>query len=442
MAYAGFIDHGYKYFDKGHYLLFSENDTHDLLFNYVAQDISGLTELFDLYISQRMDISTFKLYDYSWNNTAIDQMQKVLIAAHPYYKYEANEVLIRAIGDYFNSLLLYLRYYQRINIPDFSKAWYMERITNLLGPLLKQREPSRDETEGYPPENLYNEYQKQIGESIYTAGQSDIEMEIFVCDIPRKMPVGLSNEIRTQSEIYNMLYFLLDISAQELDELTTQQRVWLYSNITATSKARITVSKQLSLKNSIIYRDNYNERQIAEYSRTLDDKFRSLYDICGLNVGRDGIPASMSKDFHSAVEYTKTVTIPKPYEEYKIDCLYQLLYLEILSMIQDKVMIRKCRRCGKYFVVANRKIAYCNRIDESGVCCSTVGSRQSFQKKMEADEALQIYNRAYKTHHARVRKGKMSKSSFEIWCNEAKQKLSEARAGELDIVSFQKWLKE
>lgn len=442
MAYAGFIDHGYKYFDKGHYLLFSENNTHDLLFNYVAQDISGLTKLFDLYISQRMDISTFKLYDYSWNNTAIDQMQKLLIAAHPYYKYEANEVLIRAIGDYFNSLLLYLRYYQRINIPDFSKAWYMERITNLLGPLLKQREPSRDETEGYPPENLYNEYQKQIGESIYTAGQSDIEMEIFVCDIPRKMPVGLSNEIRTQSEIYNMLYFLLDISAQELDELTTQQRVWLYSNITATSKARIIVSKQLSLKNSIIYRDNYNERQIAEYSRTLDDKFRSLYDICGLNVGRDGIPASMSKDFHSAVEYTKTVTIPKPYEEYKIDCLYQLLYLEILSMIQDKVMIRKCRRCGKYFVVANRKIAYCNRIDESGVCCSTVGSRQSFQKKMEADEALQIYNRAYKTHHARVRKGKMSKSSFEMWCNEAKQKLSEARAGELDIVSFQKWLKE
>lgn len=436
MAYAGFIDHGYKYFDKGHYLLFSENDTHDLLFNYVAQDMSGLTELFDLYISQRMDISTFELYDYSGNNSAIDQMQKVLIAAHPYYKHEANEVLIRAIGDYFNSLLLYRKYF------CVSEAWHMERITNLLEPLLKQREPSRYETEGHLPANLYNEYQKQTGEGIYTAGQSAIEEEIFVCDVPPKMPIGLSNEIRTQREIYNMLYFLLDISAQELDELTTPQRIWLYSNITTTSTARTTVSKQLALKNSIIYRDNYNERQIAEYSRTLDDKFRSLYDICGLNVGRDGIPASMSKDFHSAVEYTKTVTIPKPYEEYKIDCLYQLLYLEILSMVQNKVMIRKCRHCGKYFVVANRKIAYCNRIDEFGGRCSIVGSRQSFQKKMETDKALQIYNRAYKTHHARLRKGKMSKGAFEIWCNEAKQKLSEARAGELDIVSFQKWLKE
>ena len=111
-------------------------------------------------------------------------------------------------------------------------------------------------------------------------------------------------------------------------------------------------------------------------------------------------------------------------------------------MLQDRVMVRKCRHCGKYFVVANRRIAYCDRVDEAGVRCSAVGSQQSFQKKMESDEALLIYNRAYKTHHARVRKGTMSKEDFELWYSEAKERMERARAGELDIAQFQEWLKK
>ena len=76
------------------------------------------------------------------------------------------------------------------------------------------------------------------------------------------------------------------------------------------------------------------------------------------------------------------------------------------------------------------------------MCCSKVGSQQAFEKKMKEDEALRIYNRAYKTHHARVRKKNMEQNDFLRWCNEAKQKLGQARTGELDIASFQKWLKK
>ena len=127
--------------------------------------------------------------------------------------------------------------------------------------------------------------------------------------------------------------------------------------------------------------------------------------------------------------------------EYEVDDLRQLAYLEILLMIQEDTMIKKCKRCGKYFVVTNRNVAYCERVDESGVRCSEVGSHQNFQKKMASDEALQIYNRAYKTHHARVRKGAMSKEDFRLWYKEAKAKLEQVRAGELDIDNFQRWLK-
>jgi len=351
-------------------------------------------------------------------------MKNMLIAAHPYYKYEKRDILIREIGNYFNSLLLYSCFQRRIDIPDRSKEWYIKRITVLMEPLLKMGD--------FYPIDFYNEHQKQFNENTYTAGLSVDEIEDTICNVPRDMPVGFSNEIRVQRDIYNMLYFLLDISAQGLDELTTPQRIWLYSKI-MDREVGITVAKQLSLKHPTPYQD-------TEYS----DKLYSLYalGIYKLNVGRDGIPVEMEAAFRSAIDCAKEVTISKPYDEYEISSLYQLLYLEILSMVQDDVMLRKCRRCGKYFVVNNRKLAYCNRVDRSGLRCSDVGSRQAFQKKLKDDEPLSIYNRAYKTHHARVKKGTMGKNEFLSWCNEAKLKLAEVRAGELDIVTFQKWLKK
>lgn len=434
MAYIGFDDRGYEFFDEGHYLLFSEDNSHELLFHYVVQDLSSLPELFEQYISQRMDTSTFKLHDCPGGDASIDQMKKVLMEAHPYYEHEGQEVLIRAIGSYFNNLLLYSCYHQGVAIPNFSQAWYMERVTALLSPLLELGDTY--------PRDFYNEYQERTGGNAYTAGESRDEVETAIYGVPRETPTGFSNEIQTQSEIYNMLYFLLDIAASGLEALTTPQRIWLYGTIMTSSGAGIVVSKKFSLKYPAIYRAGHDCSQAVELNRELDDKFSSLYALSKLNVGRDGIPADMEETFRSAIEYARTITVDKPYEEYRINSLRQLLYLEVWSMLQDKVMIRKCRHCGKYFVVDNRKTAYCDRVDESGVRCSAVGSQQSFQKKMASDEALLIYNRAYKTHHARVRKGTMSKEDFQLWYTEAKERMKRARAGELDIAQFQEWLKK
>ena len=80
-------------------------------------------------------------------------------------------------------------------------------------------------------------------------------------------------------------------------------------------------------------------------------------------------------------------------------------------------------------------------MNASGVSCSAVGSKQSFQRKLENDEALRIYNRAYKTHHARIRSGKMKENHFSLWRMEAKEMLERVRAGELELGDFKKWVK-
>lgn len=434
MAYIGFNDRGYEYFNEGYYLLFSEDHSHELLFHYVVQDLSCLPGLFDQYISRRMDTSTFKLYDCPGDDTSIDQIKRVLMDAHPYYRHEVREVLIRAIGSYFNDLLLYSFYHQDVAIPGFSETWYLKRVTALLSPLLELGDTY--------PMDFYNEYLERTGGNAYTAGESDEEVEIVIPGVPQEMPTGFSNEIQTQNEIYNMLYFLLDIAAPGLDALTTPQRIWLYGNIMSSSGVGVTVPKKFFFRRPTLYRAGQDYSQAVERNQELNDKFSPLYALSKLNVGRDGIPADMKETFCSAIEYARTITVDKPHEEYRINSLRQLLYLEVWSMIQNKVKIRKCRHCGKYFVAATRRIVYCDRVDESGIRCSAVGYHEAFQKKMEDDEPLQIYNRAYKTHHARVRKGTMSKENFQLWCIEAKERMERARAGELDIAQFQEWLKK
>lgn len=431
MAYIGFNDRGYEYFDERHYLLFSENNSHEHLFNYVVQDLSCLSELFDQYISQRMDTTTFELHGDPGDDTSIDQMKEILISAHPYYKYEIREILIKAIGNYFNNLLLFSCFHLETIDSKFTEEWYNERVLALLNPFLKLGDTY--------PKDFYNEYQKITCGDIYTDGQPKTEIETFIFGAPREMPTGFSDEIITQREIYNMLYFILDIAAPELDTLTMPQRIWLYGNI---SETEVTIPKLYSLKYPTLYRSSDDDNHVTEYRYEVANKFNQFHFLANLNVGRDGVPTDREKDFRSIIDYAKVAATTESYEIYEINSLRQLLYLEVWSMVQNKVKIRKCRHCGKYFVAATRRIVYCDRVDESGIRCSAVGYQESFQKKLEDDKPLQIYNRAYKTHHARVRKGTMTKDAFQLWCNEAKRKMEKARAGELDIAQFQAWSKK
>lgn len=43
-------------------------------------------------------------------------------------------------------------------------------------------------------------------------------------------------------------------------------------------------------------------------------------------------------------------------------------------------------------------------------------------KKLEEDLPLKFYDRAYKTHYARINSGKMTKQEFFLWHQEAKEK--------------------
>lgn len=434
MAYIGFTNNGYEYLSEGRYLLFTADNTHNYLFDYVDKDLSHLPKLLEQYVSMQMNMITFELSGMQHNNEEIGEIIKILISAHPYYEHEYRTVIINAIGEYFNTQLLYSRYYERTFNQDISKRWYMDRITRLLSPLLMPGDTF--------PTDFYNWFKEKTGEEIYT-GNAAGDTETVIIDAPREKPTGFSREIQTQTAASNMLYLILDISVPELKHLTLPQRAWIHSIIFQMEyhQPAFSIPVQNSFYRPLQFRSG-NRISGMEQARKIEDILGPLYHLSNTNIGHNGIPADMMGHFSLAVELAKSQATVELYSEYQVNNLQALLYLEIMDMIQNSTMIRKCRRCGKYFVANSRKVAYCDRVDMSGACCSSVGSQQNYQKKLENDEALKIYNRAYKTHYARVKKGTMGNEDFRLWYDEAKSKLAEVRNGNLNISDFQTWLKK
>lgn len=438
LGYVEFNDKGYEYFDTVRFVLFNTDDSHNNLFEYITKDLSRLPKLLEQYISKRLDTNTFEMCCIQCDDNELIEIEKMLISTHPYYKYEYKKTIIQAIGGYLNTLIQYSIGSNCITEELVTREWYIERFKHLTQEVLSKYEPYPNEL---TPEDFFISYESWIRD-IYADSSVTFE-EKFLYNVPFQKPIAFISVIDTQKTISNMLYFILDIAAPDIGHLATSQRVWLYGNIFQNlySQSILTVTQQLSFFKQPCFRDG-DRTQESEYCCKLDDIFSPLYVLNGINVEQNGIPVELLDKFHLAVEFAEHVISNMIYGEYKIDNLYQLLYLEIISMIQHGIMIRKCKNCGTYFVVKNRNTVYCERINEYGQSCSIIGPKLTFKEKMNNEECLKIYNRAYKTHFARFKKGKMTRIEFDKWCIEAKKKLIKVRAGKLELSTFQEWLKK
>lgn len=103
-------------------------------------------------------------------------------------------------------------------------------------------------------------------------------------------------------------------------------------------------------------------------------------------------------------------------KEYIIDSLEDLLELEIKLMLESGCRIRKCRRCGKDFVVSPVSAEYCDVIDDTyGKTCALIEYGEKIRPEVD-----KIYKTAYKTQHARIRSGNATKEDVDQWRRDAK----------------------
>lgn len=141
----------------------------------------------------------------------------------------------------------------------------------------------------------------------------------------------------------------------------------------------------------------------------------------------------------SAVKYTMRRT-------YLCSDLRDLAVLELALMLEENVQLRKCRRCGHYFLLkGNYDSQYCTRTyGTSTQTCQQLAATATFQSKLrdnDSNNAWGIYSRYYKRYYARIKRGALTKEQFQQWQEDAAAMRDQCVADAISLFEFETWLR-
>ena len=117
--------------------------------------------------------------------------------------------------------------------------------------------------------------------------------------------------------------------------------------------------------------------------------------------------------------------------KYEIQSLDELLNIYIRDMMENKIKIKKCEDCGRYFFPTAKQI-YCSNCRDN-----------SYEVRKNTSAEKLLYRNNYKNQHNKMRRGIEKnpelKDSFDKWNRMAKTMLSQCEEGKISYDEFNEW---
>lgn len=150
------------------------------------------------------------------------------------------------------------------------------------------------------------------------------------------------------------------------------------------------------------------------------------------------------KEFHISKEqlYESLLSPAFMSIDYAFSTVEQILELEFTKMLEQNVRFRKCKRCGKYFIMkGNYDTNYCDRVAEGETrTCQQIASQENYKARHADNKAIQIYNKYYKRYAARVKVNQIKEQDFNTWRYQAIRKRDECSDGKITPEEFTEWM--
>lgn len=124
--------------------------------------------------------------------------------------------------------------------------------------------------------------------------------------------------------------------------------------------------------------------------------------------------------------------------------IYDLIDFYVRECVKREVRMRVCKNCLRYFVVTGKaSTEYCGRIcDSKGRTCREMGAINTWTQRKQDDDVFKEYRREYKKRFARINAGKLTKSAFYAWSEEARRRKDDCDSSVISPEEFSRWLKE
>jgi len=456
VVYVRFGQDGYKVYDQLKQVIFSGDSNHESLFDYVAKDVSELTQLLEDYVARRMDISTFELKEYNEDYSEAIRIKNVLKNLHPYYNcsFNVRDTIINALGDYINLLLIQAQYERGTSTISFpiEYEWYKERFVELGIPFSTEEDITHfPDTPFLTPQAF--EYFSRFNEAIGIAPTRRKESGYFEI---KELDAYDNHEafesvIETHNEIHRLLFWLLDQSNSLIGSLSIPQRLWIYQNVFKKNFVK-KVTQRLALATPTLYEDKIKDDEIKK-ENAKEKLFSSLETLRWLHLEEQEILPEEGEAFEKVLELSSQYSSGGIYDEYEITDISQLLFLEILQIAKNKqqlgnkLTIKKCQYCNMYFIAPRSNALYCNRIvSGEDKPCSKIGAKRLHDTRINSSEAEKLYRTAYNRHYAYIRNAVSAEAmdrnerKFKDWQVEAKENIQEYDNGTIDFELLSNWM--
>ena len=239
-----------------------------------------------------------------------------------------------------------------------------------------------------------------------------------------------------QERIRQWVFLALDNTNPDLARLTGAQRNALYCLVYGddyTPLLDLTVQKNMQLP--------YSARAMRIGMDFDEDHRQEILQGCG-KMQKD--PAVTPDCIMELIREAEKMAEGCEMHTYIVRSLEDLLKYEVYNMTQAEKRIKRCKNCGRYFVIDKGNVEYCDRIATGETKpCSEIGKSRTYEQKIaKGGTAMALYRKAYKTHFARIRSGTMTKEQFEIWKGEATVKRLFVESGDMSMDEYAVWLKK
>ncbi|MDD3417718.1 MAG: DUF6076 domain-containing protein [Lachnospiraceae bacterium] len=364
--------------------------THEYLFNFLDTDLSRLDLYLDSYLSCISGSETTK-----GDSVIMQQLYDELFKVHPFFRTSpenASTVINFAIANYIKGVC-----------PD-------------------------DEAEQLKLFSL-------AGTTLYNTG--DVEASFYLDRSTGHKEEHLFEELyELQEDISNWVFIALDNSNPDMAKMSGIQRNAIYSTIYGNS---FTPLLETTVEKTIV-----KNTKLGYVSSLMDfDEDFILNMINAITEMKKNPGADTPDIMKQLIEASEGITEDREQYTYITENLDALLKLEVYDMSQNNIRIKRCKNCGRYFILEKNNVEYCNRIAAGETRpCSEIGRARTYEQRVASENnAMTLYRKAYKTHYARIAAGKMTKDDFDAWKAEATTKREQVDSGSLAFEEYTLWLK-
>ena len=128
--------------------------------------------------------------------------------------------------------------------------------------------------------------------------------------------------------------------------------------------------------------------------------------------------------------------------EYEFHRVSDILSMEFSRMLETGVRMRKCKRCGKYFLMKGYyDTQYCSRIAPGETRkCQELAAQENYKRKAENNPALDIYSKYYRRYSARVKVNQIKPDAFRKWKYAAISKRNDCVDGKISVQELTDWM--